>query len=39
VKRWKMPFQANGTWKQAGVPILISDKADPKPKLVEDIKK
>jgi exonuclease III len=34
VKGWKNIFQANGTQKQAGVAILISDKTDFKPKLV-----
>jgi hypothetical protein len=34
VKGWKMIFQANGAWKQAGVAKLIFDKADFKPKFV-----
>jgi hypothetical protein len=28
VKGWKKIYQANGPQKQAGVPILISDKVD-----------
>jgi exonuclease III len=38
VKGLKMIFQAIRIWKQAGVAILISDKADFKWKLVEEIK-
>jgi exonuclease III len=28
VKEWEKIYQANGSWKQAGVAILISDKVD-----------
>jgi exonuclease III len=35
VKGWKKINQANGPWKQAGVPILISDKVDFKPTLIK----
>jgi hypothetical protein len=34
VKEWKKIFQANGARNQAGVALLISNKADFKPKLV-----
>jgi hypothetical protein len=33
MKGLKRIFQANGAWKQPGVPILLSDKTDFKPKL------
>jgi exonuclease III len=35
VKGWKKIYQDNGPWKQAGVAILISDKADFKPTLIK----
>jgi exonuclease III len=35
VKGWKTILQANGPKKQAGVPILISNKIDFKPKLIK----
>jgi hypothetical protein len=35
MKGWKKIYQANGTPKQAGVAILISDKVDFKPTLVK----
>jgi hypothetical protein len=35
VKGWEMTFQTNGIQRQAGVNILISDKADLIPKLRE----
>jgi exonuclease III len=38
VKRWKKIYQANGPRKQAGVAILISDKVDFKPTLIEQDK-
>jgi hypothetical protein len=34
-KGWKTIFQANGTKKQAGVVILISDKIDFQPKITK----
>jgi hypothetical protein len=34
VTGWKKTFQENGTPKQAGIAILISDKADFKLKLI-----
>jgi exonuclease III len=38
MKRWKKIFQANGAQKQTGVAVLISDKADFKPKLEDSDK-
>jgi hypothetical protein len=35
VKGWKTIFQANGSKKQAGVAILISNKIDFQPKVIE----
>jgi exonuclease III len=35
VKGWKTNFQANGLKKQAGVPILISNKIDFQPKVIK----
>ena len=35
VKGWKTVFQANGSRKQAGVAILISNKIDFQPKLIK----
>jgi exonuclease III len=35
VKGWKKIYRANGTRKQAGVPILISNKVDFKPTLIK----
>jgi exonuclease III len=35
MKGWKKIYQANGLRKQAGAPILISDKADFKPTLIK----
>jgi exonuclease III len=35
VKGWKTIFQANGMKRQAGVPIIISDKIDFQPKVVK----
>jgi hypothetical protein len=35
VKRWKKFFQANGSRKQAGVTILISNKIDFQPKVIK----
>jgi hypothetical protein len=35
VKSWKKIYQVNGPQKQAGVAILISDKADFKPTLMK----
>jgi hypothetical protein len=35
VKGWEMIYQANGTPKQAGVAVLISDKVDFKLKLLK----
>jgi hypothetical protein len=34
VKKWEKILQENGSCKQAGAAILVSDKADFKPKLV-----
>jgi hypothetical protein len=38
VKGWKKIYQANGPRKQAGVAILILDKADFKPTLIKQDK-
>jgi exonuclease III len=38
VKGWKKIYQANGSPKQAGVAILISDKVDLKPTLIKQDK-
>ena len=35
VKGWKTIFQANGSKKQAGVAILISNKIDFQPKVIK----
>jgi hypothetical protein len=35
VKGWKKIYQVNGPWKQAGVTILLSDKADFKLTLIK----
>ena len=35
VKGWEMVFQANGSRKQAGIAILISNKVDFQPKLIK----
>jgi hypothetical protein len=37
--RWQMIFPANGILKQAQVVIIISNKADLKPKLIKETKK
>jgi exonuclease III len=38
MKGWKNIYQANGTQKQAGVAILLSDKVDIKPTLIKQDK-
>jgi exonuclease III len=38
VKGWKMTYQANHHWKEAGVTILISDKVDFKATLIKQDK-
>jgi exonuclease III len=38
MKFWKKIYQANGPPKQAGVAILISDKVNFKPTLINEIK-
>ena len=38
VKGWKIIFQANGTKKQAGVAILITNKVDFQPKVIKEDK-
>ena len=35
IKRWKKIYQANGGEKKAGVAILVSDKTDFKPTMIE----
>jgi hypothetical protein len=35
MKGWKKIYQANGSQKQAGIAILISDKVDFKPTLIK----